>query len=128
MEKEKALRAVEEVLAGEGIQKGEVSITFDGDKCLQDLNREFLGRDEPTDVIAFDLSHEEDFLVGDVYISVDRAAEQAMERNLPFEEELLRLQVHGILHLVGYDHDGEDSAMWERQEYWVGKFSGRTGT
>jgi len=127
MKSEKAARAAREVLMNEGISKGEVSITFDGDKCLQDLNREFLGRDEPTDVIAFDLSHEEDYLLGDVYISVDRAAEQAGERDLPLEEELLRLQVHGILHLAGYDHNGEDKVMWEKQEYWVSKYSGRTG-
>lgn len=97
----------------------EVSITFDGDDCLRDLNREYLGRDEPTDVIAFDLSHDEEVLIGDVYISVDRAAEQASEHGVALGEELLRLELHGILHLVGYDHAGDDRTMWNRQEEWL---------
>ncbi len=107
------------VLLEEWKGAGEISITFDGDDCLRNLNREFLGKDEPTDVIAFNLSQDEEYLIGDVYISVDRAAEQAGDHGVEFGEELLRLEFHGILHLVGYDHDGDDDSMWKRQEEWL---------
>jgi probable rRNA maturation factor len=128
MDRDKAGEIAEEVLSREWGGGGEVSITFDGDESLRRLNREYLGRDRPTDVIAFDLSRGEDYLVGDIYISVERAAEQAEDFGVALEEELLRLELHGILHLVGYDHDGGDHLMWERQESWVRKFLGRRGS
>jgi len=105
-----------------------VGVTFAGDGCLRDLNREFLGRDEPTDVIAFNLSSGDDDLVGDVYISVDRAADQARGLGIDLEEELLRLELHGLLHLVGYDHTGEDDAMWKVQEDWLRRLIGKVKT
>jgi probable rRNA maturation factor len=115
------------VLAREWENGGEVSITFDGDERLRELNREYLGRRGSTDVIAFDLSGDDGSLVGDIYISVDRAAEQADEHGIPREEELLRLEVHGILHLVGYDHETDEGEMWARQERWVDRLTGRKG-
>ncbi len=115
----RAEEAAHLVLLEEWKGTGEVSITFDGDDCLRNLNREFLGKDEPTDVIAFDLSQNDEYLIGDVYISVDRAAEQASEHGVEYGEELLRLELHGILHLVGYDHTGDDESMWYRQEEWL---------
>jgi probable rRNA maturation factor len=121
----KAIEAANEILRHEWSGGGELSITFDGDKCLRNLNREFLGKDEPTDVIAFNLSPNEDYLVGDIYISVERAAEQAKDNKVELEQELLRLELHGILHLVGYDHNGGDDEMWKKQEYWVLKLSGK---
>lgn len=102
-----------------------MSITFDDDARLAELNREYLGRTGPTDVIAFDLSGKDAGLVGDVYISVDRAAAQAEEHGVPRKEELLRLEVHGILHLLGYDHERDEGEMWARQEGWVERLSGR---
>lgn len=117
--KKRAEEIARRLLREEWKGTGEVGITFEGDDCLRNLNREFLGKDEPTDVIAFDLSHDEDYLIGDVYVSVDRAAEQANEHGVEFEEELLRLELHGLLHLVGYDHTTDDGTMWKRQEEWV---------
>jgi len=118
--------AAARVLEAEWRAGGEGSITFDGDVRLEALNREYLGRTGPTDVIAFDLSGEDDALVGDVYISVDRAAAQAEEHGVPWKEELLRLEVHGILHLLGYDHEQDEGEMWARQEGWVVQLGGGT--
>jgi len=116
-----------EVLEDEGKGVGEISITFDGDDCLRRLNKKYLGRDRPTDVIAFDLSGEKRCLIGDIYISVDRAADQARENQVSVGEELLRLQVHALLHLAGYDHTGADDVMWQKQECWVNRLSERAG-
>ena len=85
-----------------------VSITFTGDREIAGLNRRFLGRTGPTDVIAFNLSeaglpYE---VVGDVYISLDRARASSKTFKVGASEEIVRLVVHGVLHLVGYRDDG----------------------
>jgi len=67
------------------------------------LNLRFKGREGPTDVLAFDFG-EDDFL-GEVYVSADRAREQSVEYGITETEEIKRLVVHGILHLLGYSHD-----------------------
>jgi probable rRNA maturation factor len=118
------ISAAVEVLAREWGKAAEVSITFDGDGLLKALNRNYLGKDSSTDVIAFNLSGESDFLIGDIYISVDRAEEQARRYDILLEEELLRLELHGVLHLLGYDHETDDGEMWERQEFWLGRLTG----
>jgi probable rRNA maturation factor len=85
-----------------------------------EVNRAYLGRDEPTDVLAFPQPgpHVGRRVLGDVVISVDRASEQAREAGWSVQEELVLLTVHGTLHLLGYqDEAASDRArMWERQE------------
>ncbi len=86
---------------------GELSITFVPDGEIARLNREWLGREGATDVIAFALEGEE--LAGDVYVAPDTAARNAEALGIAGEEELIRLVVHGTLHVLGHDHpDGED--------------------
>lgn len=96
----------------------ELSLTFVTDDEIAALNREWLGRDGPTDVIAFSLGSEP--MVGDVYISFDAARRQAEEFSVGVDEEILRLAIHGVLHVAGYDHsDGGDrleSPMYLLQE------------
>lgn len=85
----------------------EVSIAFVGDSEIARLNRDWLGRDGPTDVLSFGLGGAP--LVADIYISVDTARRNADRFGVSPREELLRLVVHGVLHAVGYDHpEGED--------------------
>lgn len=83
----------------------EVTVVFVDDDFIADLNRRFLGTDAPTDVLAFDLGHTppSTTAVGEVYVSVERAREQARAYRVPPEEEVLRLVVHGLLHLSGCD-------------------------
>ncbi len=106
-----------EVEAGDLV---ELSLTLLGDDEIRELNREYLGHDRPTDVISFTLGDPGD-LVGDVYLGVDQARRQADEHGVPITEELLRLAIHGTLHVLGHDHpEGEDrygSPMFERQEH-----------
>ena len=86
--------------------RGEVTVVLTGDRAIRQLNREFRGKDRPTDVLSFDISDGlgagEPF--GDVVISVETARRQAREYDAPVIREVQRLLVHGVLHLCGYDH------------------------
>lgn len=86
-----------------GERDGEVSYTFVSAGEIQALNREYLSRDRVTDVIAFDLG-EEGLLLGDVYISPEVAAANAEDHGETELREILRLVVHGSLHVLGLDH------------------------
>lgn len=110
--------AVRTTLVDDGVDVGEVSVTLLDDEAIRDLNHRYLGKDVPTDVISFSLG--EETVLGDVYLGVDQARRQAEEHGVPLEEELVRLAVHGALHVLGHDHpDGDErtvSPMFERQE------------
>jgi probable rRNA maturation factor len=88
----------------------ELSIVLVDDDEIQQLNRNYLQRDKPTNVISFPMREGEDSglnpsLLGDVVISTETAARDADEAGISFESELLFLLLHGILHLCGYDHE-----------------------
>jgi probable rRNA maturation factor len=104
----------------EDVGEGEISITLLDDPGIQQLNLEYFDRDFPTDVIAFALQSPGDPILGDVYIGFEQARRQAEELEIPLEEELLRLVIHGTLHVLGHEHpDGEDrfeSEMFRVQE------------
>lgn len=97
----------------------ELSLTLLDDEEIRTLNRDYLGHDRPTDVIAFALGGPGD-LVGDVYLGVEQARRQAAEHGVALDEELARLAIHGTLHVLGHDHpEGEErweSPMFIRQE------------
>lgn len=115
-------RAVRSVLRGEGRAAG-ICVTFLGPTAMRRLNRRYKRRDRPTDVLAFSLPGPDGALIGDVYVCRAVAAAEARARRIPVRTELLRLVVHGTLHVLGYDHpegDGrERSAMWRRQERYL---------
>ncbi|MGW8283357.1 MAG: rRNA maturation RNase YbeY [Gemmatimonadota bacterium] len=98
---------------------GELSITLVDDVEMTRLNREWLGRAGSTDVIAFSLGSE-DSVLGDVYIAPDTAARNAARFGTELKQEILRLVIHGTLHVLGLDHpegeDREDSEMFRLQE------------
>ncbi|MDE2879251.1 rRNA maturation RNase YbeY [Candidatus Palauibacter soopunensis] len=99
-------------------ESAELSVTFLPAESMRALNRDYHGVDDLTDVLAFGLG--EDPLVGDIYISPEAAEASAGELGLDPGEEILRLLIHGILHLLGHDHpEGEAryaSPMFELQE------------
>lgn len=99
-------------------ESAELSVTFLPAESMRALNREYHGVDDLTDVLAFGLG--EDPLVGDIYISPEAAEASARELGLEPGEEILRLVIHGVLHLLGHDHpEGEAryaSPMFELQE------------
>lgn len=96
----------------------ELSILFLGDRAMRVLNRDFRGKDKPTDVLSFSQLEGENGIpsptLGDLVISVDTTKRQAKEYGVTYERELLRLMVHGILHLHGYDHEGVSKAEAQR--------------
>lgn len=142
---EDLLRIVAEAALSHEDASGQVTLVITGDQEIQALNRDFLGVDAPTDVLAFGAEQRADgnrpmdrepsqsenasagaFVVapeaesylGDVILSYPRAVVQAEEAGHTTEKELALLVVHGILHLLGYDHadDLEMAIMWRRQE------------
>lgn len=113
------VRAVRAVTQAEGITSGEISITFVDASTIEALNEAHLERTGPSDVIAFNLAEPKQPL-GDVYICPEVAEQSAHEWGLELREELLRLVIHGVLHVAGHDHpEGEErlrSDMFRRQE------------
>lgn len=99
----KIKKLIEIVSKNESKKKiGSVTFVFLDNAAMQKMNKEFLNHDYPTDVISFDLSTGHD-IEGEVYIGIDQAAAQAKEYGVPFSNEILRLAVHGFLHILGYD-------------------------
>ena len=95
---------------------GDISIIFCSDNYILDINQRYLQHDYFTDIITFDYC-EGDKLSGDLFISIDSVKENAMEYGSEFSDELNRVIVHGILHLIGYyDHTEEDIAMMRKKE------------
>ena len=115
-------RAVAAVLRAER-RAALVSISFVGRERMRSLNARWKGRNEPTDVLAFALTGPGGARTGDIYICPWVAAREARARGLPLRQELMRLVVHGVLHLLGYDHpEGPGrtvSPMWRRQERYL---------
>jgi probable rRNA maturation factor len=104
-----------------GVADGEISLALLDDDGIRTLNREHLGHDAPTDVLSFALWEEGHPVVGDIYVGYDQAVRQAREEEIPLREELLRLAIHGTLHVLGYDHPEEAGAravseMYQLQE------------
>ena len=116
---EEVTAAVNAVIETEGEVRGEISVTFVEPQTIAALNEKHLNRQGPTDVIAF-LLGEPDEMLGDVYICPEVARGSAAEYGVELREELLRLVVHGVLHVLGHDHpegpERETSEMFRRQE------------
>lgn len=96
---------------------GDISFIFCNDAYLLQLNEQYLQHDTLTDIITFDYCEETGLVSGDVFISLDRVRENAIELNLSFDEELKRVIIHGVLHLLGYkDKEPADEALMRQKE------------
>jgi len=114
------------VLEAEDAPACELSVTVTDDETVRSLNREYAGEDEVTDVLSFSQREGEEFVsppegapqLGEVVIAYPQATRQAAERGRAATEEVTRLLVHGVLHLLGYDHAEPEEArrMREREE------------
>ncbi len=99
----------------------ELSVSIVGDRAMRRLNREYRGADRPTNVLSFSMG-EGDFagvnpnLLGDVVISVDTALREAEEEGITLGERIAFLLLHGILHVMGYDHERSGDAEARRME------------
>ena len=109
-------------VAGSEVRKlGDINIIFCSDRYLLDVNVKYLGHDYFTDIITFDYS-EGKVISGDLFISIDSVRENSVFYSTDFNNELNRVIVHGILHLIGYDdHSEEDIAvMRSKEDYYLG--------
>ena len=115
------------VLRAEGVRHALVSVTFVTRGRIAALNRRHLAHRGPTDVISFAFARTTalDPVIGDIYIAPDVARANAVANGVGVREELTRLVVHGVLHVLGHDHpEGEErerSPMWRRQERLVAR-------
>jgi metalloprotein, YbeY/UPF0054 family len=112
-----ALREFARTLQSSVAAGREFNCLITDDAELQRLNREFLGHDYPTDVLSFPSGENEGFL-GEMAISADRAAQQAFEFGHSIEDEIRILMLHGILHLLGFDHETDAGEMAKAERRW----------
>ncbi len=105
----------EKMLQAIGKPEASATIAFVSDAKIRELNREFRGIDQATDVLSFphasEVTQSPDPYLGDVAISVERATVQATENDLTFDGEIAQLILHGLLHLSGYDHATDNGEM-----------------
>ncbi len=106
-------RRADRMLAALGMTDRELSVLLCDDATIHELNRDYRGKDRPTDVLAFAMQEGEGAgvapeLLGDVIISLDTARRQAAQRGHPIVREVTFLLGHGLLHLLGYDHQTDD--------------------
>jgi rRNA maturation RNase YbeY len=106
---------ISEVIISENKTEGEINYIFCDDDYLLEINQQYLDHDTLTDIISFDYSIGND-LHGDVFISIDRVRENALDFNVSFQEELKRVMVHGVLHYCGYKDKSENDEKLMRQK------------
>ncbi|MCG9127239.1 rRNA maturation RNase YbeY [Candidatus Poribacteria bacterium] len=119
--------AVRITLEAHNLDHCEVSVLLTNDKRITELNRDYRGIDSPTDVLAFAMHDDEESrhlnpdILGDIVISLDTAKRQADTASHSFNKEVVVLTIHGILHLIGYDHQTDEEAkkMFEKQDYLI---------
>ena len=105
-----------EVILSENKKEGEINYIFCDDDYLHKINLEYLQHDDLTDIISFDYSIGNE-LHGDIFISIERVKENAVDFNVDFNEELKRVMAHGILHYAGFkDKSDSDSATMRLKE------------
>lgn len=100
--------SVAKILQELNLKNVEVSITLTDDKTIREINKQWRGKDKPTDVLSFPQEETIGYkykLLGDVIISLPYAKKQAEDIGFTLKEEIIRLLIHGILHLLGYDHE-----------------------
>ena len=105
------------VIVSENKKEGEINYIFCDDDYLHNINVEYLNHDTLTDIISFDYSLGNE-LNGDIFISIERVQDNALDFNVSFEEELKRVMIHGVLHYCGYKDktDKDESVMRQKED------------
>ncbi len=117
---EKVKEIVRAVLRKERVKEAMISVAFVTDRAIAKINKDYLDHRGPTDIITFELSSIDGIVTGDMYIAPDVAKENAKLHGVGVREELVRLIVHGSLHVLGHTHPEDEarltSPMWRKQE------------
>ena len=106
---------IETIVESENKILGEISYIFCDDEYLHSINMQYLNHDTLTDIISFDYT-EGDVISGDIFVSVERVKDNAIDFNVPFEEELKRVLAHGVLHYCGYKDKSDADALLMRSK------------
>jgi len=105
------------VIKQHGQELGSLTYIFCSDDYLHKMNVEYLAHDTLTDIITFNNADEEGIIEGDVFISVDRVRDNATDASTSFKDELHRVIIHGVLHLLGFkDKSEQDEALMRKEE------------
>ncbi|MBF0231677.1 MAG: rRNA maturation RNase YbeY [Desulfamplus sp.] len=118
--KEQINHKIRQVLNTLGYTKHEISVVITDNVHIKELNQLYRGIDTPTNVLSFSMLEGEfasvSNLLGDLVISAERAEEEAIESGITLDERMSQLIVHGILHLIGYDHENGEEAAFEMEK------------
>jgi len=116
----KAKELVNAIVSAEGKVVGEINFIITSDDYLRNVNKEFLKHDYFTDVISFNYSFD-NTVAGEIYISEDTVRNNSIEYNVDLDNEMLRVMIHGILHLAGYNDetDAEKQEMRQLEDKWI---------
>lgn len=108
------------------LEKGILNIIFVNDTYIRALNKNYRDKDKPTDVLSFTYSDESSDLIGEIYISIETATRQSIDHKHSLHDELIKLIIHGILHVHGYDHeeDEEYKEMYAIEKEVLGEIAG----
>ncbi|MHC5201091.1 rRNA maturation RNase YbeY [Myroides sp. LJL119] len=116
IDENKFTKWIANIISSEGFKVGNINYIFCKDDYLHRINVQYLDHDTLTDIISFDYT-EGNIISGDIFLSVERVAENAKEFEVEFEKELLRVMAHGILHYCGYgDKSAEEELIMRRKE------------
>jgi probable rRNA maturation factor len=122
--KKRLLNFMDEMVKIENFSCGRINFIFCNDQYLLNINKEFLKHDYFTDIITFDYSKNKK-LSGDLYLSVERITENAGKFGVSFLDEIVRVMIHGILHLIGYNDKTSDEKKMirEKEDIYLNKFN-----
>lgn len=121
-DKKKFSTVAKKILKGENRETETLSLAFVEESEMQKLNKQYRGKDKPTDVLSFALNEEN--ILGEIVICPKVVERNAMEYGVSKESEMIKVFAHGVLHLLGYDHEGpEEEAlkMEEKEKFYLSK-------
>jgi probable rRNA maturation factor len=118
----RAKKTIEEVIRNELRVSGDLNVIITNDESIREINLKFLSHDYYTDVIAFNYS-EDEVINGEIYISIETVKRNAFEYKVNVREEVLRVIIHGVLHLIGFEDktDEEKEEMRRMEDFWLEK-------
>lgn len=112
---------ISHTITSENHELSEINYIFCSDEYLHQINVDYLQHDYYTDIITFDNSEEEGIVESDIFVSIERVEDNAQDQGIPFEQELRRVIIHGVLHLVGFNDktEAEQKLMREKENAYL---------